>query len=239
MVGKPRPTPSGHVKLSYIEKGTGGRWKAHTLRRCIRDGTWRKKTGLGKGVLHIRPVGIHIQQEAADRLIAEASTHTVNITQLARETGMVESALHRVGYVSRRWVGDGWYTTNEDAKKVRVRHDVKGNSHGTSQAAGIIGADRHTVRQWFKTGKLPGTMGYPDRVPAWWLERHKGGYVYNAETRRWEFPEVVRRRDGRWSVKLPGKPPEKKPPPGRLELIRERHRKMVQGRDITEWLGED
>ncbi len=262
MPGKPRPTPPGHVKLKRVEKDTKGRWKAATLRRCIRDGTWEDKTGLSMDVLHIRPRAVHIKRGAAAKLIRDARRHTVNITSLARELGMEESALHRVKYMEgeTRWVGDGWYTTPEVREKLLRRRAVKENSYGTHQLSRLWGRDPHTVQRWIERGIVPCVSEGAYRVPKEWAERNAERLTPDAG-RFVRKPAHRRGKEGRWVIGLGarenvvGNKPsseraeaKKKPPmrgSERLRLIKERHRRLKakkrrSGReDPTAWLEEE
>lgn len=173
MPKKPKPAPAGMMKLGEIEARSNRRWKAHALRRMIKEGRFEKVTGAKAADVDVRPRIVLVRQQAGERLIRIANTYTVSLQKLAKKMGLDPLTLRTANYVNYEKVGRQWFTTPSEAKNALAEKRFRDGSYSSEEFAALCGRDRHTVLRWMKRSRVPTVPdGVFSRIPKKWADEN-------------------------------------------------------------------
>gem|GEM_PF-5802790 len=154
-----RQTPEGTVTFTYVEDGSGGRWKGQTMRRALRENRWRQFTGTPKSAVVHDGRFHYVKTRYADKMIADSLAYPANMYRLARALGYRGRALKTQPRVKRKKkIGGQWHTTADERRRLFRRKRLLENTQSNEDLAGRFGVDRHTFLRWVDAGLIPYKM---------------------------------------------------------------------------------
>jgi hypothetical protein len=161
------PPPEGKMPLSELEEKSGGRWKAKSLRVSIGRGQWEQTTGIGKE--HVsKENGIHyVSSEAGRQMLDWSGRFVVDVRKVEKDLGLARRSLNAVNYFEKKKIGNGTWTTREEADRLIREQKERERSLSTREAGRLWGGrDAGTVRRWMDAGIVRSVPdGVRRRVP--------------------------------------------------------------------------
>lgn len=193
-MGRVKPAPAGLFSVKEVASATKGRFSKDAIWAAIRNGTWKRLSGLGpEGSYEVRGRTPYITPRGKRRLVELAGKYDVPVIGLAKELGVTKGALLGDPRVDT-WNIDGHaYTTGGIRDKRLAEKQAMGRTVSAAEAGKRWGGrGRATVERWAAEKAVPHQrIGRRIRIPVDWAD--KNAKRLDRDASRYAFSKKVRK----------------------------------------------